>query len=125
MPSCRDVEASIDAIEAELRRLGYWREEPLPPGMYRFTQAFAMDTMPFPCWLQFVFIPRVRSIIEEKGKFPSGSMVGTHAVRELDGADEAGRLVELLGEFRRAVRVGRHGPKCYSASRKVTRGPAW
>jgi uncharacterized protein YqcC (DUF446 family) len=99
MPDYPTVESKLNEIEAEMKRIGYWREEPLPPEMYNFTQAFAMDTMPFVYWLEFVFIPRVRSIIAEQGQFPSSSMVGTQAIREFDGDYDAANLVTMLCEF--------------------------
>ena len=98
-PSYETVQEWTDKIEAEMRRAGYWRDEPLPPEMYNFSQAFAMDTMPFSYWLQFIFIPRVRSIIAEQGQFPSKSMVGVQAIREFDGDDNADELVTLLNGF--------------------------
>ena len=98
-PSYETVQQWADDIEAEMKRIGYWRDEPLAPEMYNFTQAFAMDTMPFSYWLQFIFIPRVRSIIAERGQFPSRSMVGAQALREFDGDDAADGLVTLLNGF--------------------------
>jgi len=94
-----EVSGAVAAIEAEMRRMGIWQEEPLPPEAYDFRAAFGMDTMAFSQWLQFIFIPRVRSIIEEGGKFPSESHVGTQAIREFDGVPEASSLVSLLVEF--------------------------
>jgi uncharacterized protein YqcC (DUF446 family) len=99
MADYQSVTEAIDRIEAELKRIGWWREEPLPPEMYRFTQAFAMDTMPFSYWLQFILIPRVRGIIEAGGEFPASSMVAAQAVREFDGAAEAGELITALSDF--------------------------
>ena len=93
------VESKLNEIEAELKRVGFWREEPLPGEAYNFSLAFAMDTMPFAWWLEFVFIPRVREIIAEKGQFPSRSMVGAQAIREYDTDQDAGELVRLLNEF--------------------------
>jgi uncharacterized protein YqcC (DUF446 family) len=93
------AERKISEIEAEMKRIGYWSLEPLPEEAYDFRQAFAMDTMTFAQWLQFILIPRVRAIIEEKADFPSQSMVGTQAVREFDGEATASGLVILLGEF--------------------------
>ena len=93
------VAKSISEIEAEMKNLGYWVAEPLTPEAYNFNEAFAMDTMAFSQWLQFVFVPRVKQIIEEKGEFPSSSMVAVQAIREFDGEDEADRLVDLLSEF--------------------------
>jgi uncharacterized protein YqcC (DUF446 family) len=99
MPSHETVERAIARIETELKRIGYWRNEPLPPEMYQFHQPFAMDTMPFSCWLQFVFIPRVTSIVAERGEFPPTSMVAAQAVREFDGVPETGELISALADF--------------------------
>ena len=99
MPTHEEVGAAANAIEAEMRRIGMWSEQPPAPEAFEFTQAFAMDTMPYSQWLQWVFLPRVRSIIAERGEFPSRSMVGTQAVREFDGTWEANELVSLLSNF--------------------------
>ena len=93
------ISAAIVEIEAEMKRIGYWRAEPLPEEAYNFRQAFAMDTMAFSQWLQFVFIPRVHQIIEQRGEFPSQSMVGAQACREFDGDPNTPHLVSLLSEF--------------------------
>jgi uncharacterized protein YqcC (DUF446 family) len=50
-------------------------------------------------WLQFVFLVRVRSLIESGGVFPSSSQVGIHAMREFDGQAEAHDLRDLLHTF--------------------------
>lgn len=99
MPFYSIVEAKLAAIEAEMRRIGLWQSEPLPGAAYAFQEPFAMDTMAFPQWLQFVFIPRVKSIVQVRGEFPSSSSVGTQAIREFDGYSEATKLVALLCEF--------------------------
>jgi uncharacterized protein YqcC (DUF446 family) len=89
----------ITEIETEMKRKGYWSTQPLPAEAYDFRQAFAIDTMTFPQWLQFVFLPRVRQILEEQGAFPAQSMVGTQAIREFDGDTNAAQLVSLLNNF--------------------------
>ena len=76
-----------------------WQSEPLPAEAYDFKAAFAMDTMPFAHWLQFIFIPRVRELIATAGTFPRSSQVGAQAVREFDGVHEASGLVSLLSDF--------------------------
>lgn len=90
--------AALASIEAELHRTGYWQDQPLRPEQLDFNEAFAMDTMSFTQWLQFIFIPRVRECIAGND-FPSDSMVGAQAVREFDGDPNAGNLVLLLSEF--------------------------
>lgn len=93
------VEEKIVAIEAEMRRIGLWQEEPLPKEAYDYTLAFAQDSMAFHQWLQFIFIPQVRKIAEEYEEFPKMSQVSTAAVRAFDGWDKANRLITLLKEF--------------------------
>lgn len=112
-----EVGERIDGIEAELRRLGWWSEEPPPPAAFESDQAFFRDTMAFSQWLQFVFIPRVREIVASRGEFPTRSMVGAQAVRELDGVWEADDLVSLLSSFDRAVEsaAGLAGPEGVAA----------
>ena len=87
-----------DQIESEMRSSGFWQNEPLRPEQLDFEQAFAMDTMSYAQWLQFIFLPRVREAVAAN-QFPSGSSVGAQAVREFDGAPDADRLVTLLSEF--------------------------
>jgi uncharacterized protein YqcC (DUF446 family) len=94
----QDALRYADLIEREMRSIGYWQNQPLRPEQMKFTQAFAMDTMTFTQWLQFVFLPRVREAVASN-QFPSGSSVGTQAVREFDGDVNADRLVTLLSEF--------------------------
>jgi uncharacterized protein YqcC (DUF446 family) len=66
---------------------------------YQSKRAFFGDTMTFYQWLQFVLLPRVREIIDQHEDFPAKSAVGAYAVRELDGLDEAARLIQTLCEF--------------------------
>jgi uncharacterized protein YqcC (DUF446 family) len=87
-----------DQIEAEMRSIGLWQNEPLRAEQLDFTQAFAMDTMTFAQWLQFIFLVRVREAVASN-EFPSSSSVGAQAVREFDGHPDADRLITLLSEF--------------------------
>jgi uncharacterized protein YqcC (DUF446 family) len=87
-----------DLIEAEMRNIGLWQDQPLQPEQMEFEQAFAMDTMTFAQWLQFIFLPRVREAAAS-GEFPSSSSVATQGIREFDGDDNASHLITLLSEF--------------------------
>ncbi len=89
---------AVEKIEAEMQRIGYWQQEPLRPEQYEFRQAFAMDTMSYAQWLQFIFLPRVREAIASE-QFPKSSSVGTQAIREFDGDTNAAGLVTLLCNF--------------------------
>jgi uncharacterized protein YqcC (DUF446 family) len=97
-PDPQQALTQLDHIEAEMRHIGMWQDEPLQPEQYDFRAAFAMDTMAFSQWLQFIFIPRVREAAEAN-QFPSESQVAAQAVREFDGYDEAAELISLLSAF--------------------------
>jgi uncharacterized protein YqcC (DUF446 family) len=100
------VAAAADAIEKELRAIGYWRETPPAPEKMAFKRAFGMDTLSFTQWIQFVLLVRVRELLATGSALPSSSSVGTVAVREFDGLPEAERLTQLLCEFDNAVEGG-------------------
>jgi len=97
-PDSQTVLSKITGIEVEMHRIGLWQAEPLQLKQYQFSRAFAMDTMTFSQWLQFIFIPRVRDCAAS-GMFPSTSQVSIQAIREFDGMPEASHLVILLSEF--------------------------
>jgi uncharacterized protein YqcC (DUF446 family) len=94
----QSVAYCADQIEAEMRSIGLWQDKPLEPKQLHFKKAFAMDTMTFAQWLQFIFLVRVREAVVSK-EFPSSSSVGAQAIREFDGHPHADRLLTLLAEF--------------------------
>lgn len=100
----RKVADKLVEIEDEMKRACLWREKSLEEEKYNFSQAFALDTMTYTEWLQFVFVPRVKEILTENGEFPAKSEVGAQAFREFvmyPAYEEAqtGRLLRLLNEF--------------------------
>ena len=98
MPTSYVVLSKLEQIETELHTLHWWQEEPLKPEQYDFHSTFAMDTMTFSQWLQFIFIPKVREAVTAN-HFPSQSQVAAQAIREFDGVPEASYLITLLLEF--------------------------
>ena len=101
-PDYAAVAAKLDEIEAEMKHIGMWQEQPLRPEQYAFTRAFGGDTMAFDQWLQFVLVPRAREIISTRGSFPPFSEVSPQAAREFDTHPlDTSRLQTLLYEFDR------------------------
>jgi uncharacterized protein YqcC (DUF446 family) len=89
-----------DELEAELRRLGWWGS-PAPEGPV--TSAFGGRDMSFAQWLEHILVPRLREVAAGDAEPPGDSQVAAYAVRELDGFDEAGPLLEVLGRLDRLV----------------------
>ena len=95
----------LDAIEVELLRLGYMKNEERKPAAVR--SAFGQDEMPFEHWLSLVFLPSARDAVASK-RLPKKSQVGIAAIRNFDGHSEAETLVSLLCQFDQEVeRVSR------------------
>lgn len=92
------MERKINEIETELKRLGRWENKPLPSEKLQNMGAFGMNTMSVEQWIQFILIPRVHQIIQEKGEFPL-SQFAVYATRNLDGDPDGAKLMQLIQEF--------------------------
>lgn len=99
MTTMNDFEPRADrlatAIEAELRRLQCWREDP-PSFDPARDGPFGMNSMAFEQWLQVVLVPSLRDVAKGTRSMPSSSQVSVHAIREFDGRDDRGELLALL-----------------------------
>ncbi len=95
--------ARLDDIEAEMKRIGYWKGD--PPDLLAEYQAGRMrsflDAPTFELWLQCVFLPNARAAAAARN-LPSGSQVGLMAQRQYDyhsHIPEAQPLLNLLHRF--------------------------
>ena len=64
------VAETLMDIEKELRYLQLWDNEMMSEEALASEQPFAVDTMTFPQWLQFIFLPRLYFMIEQKMQLP-------------------------------------------------------
>jgi uncharacterized protein YqcC (DUF446 family) len=104
-----DLTERLDAIEVELRRLGYLKGEIQPAE--NVTSAFGYGQMSFEHWLAHVFLPNARAAVES-GDLPTSSSVATAAIRNFDGNNEADQLISMLSEFdERIARVAKSSHK--------------
>ena len=62
-------------IEKELRDLRLWETEMISESALASVQPFAVDTMTFPQWLQFIFLPKMYMLIEQQAPLPSNCSV--------------------------------------------------
>jgi uncharacterized protein YqcC (DUF446 family) len=87
-------------IERELRLLGWWEAQ--APGMHALSsqEPFCVDTLAFEQWLQWVFLPRMKQLIETGTALPSVSGIQPMAEQVYGGqAEKVRALIKLLGEF--------------------------
>ena len=91
-------------IERELRILDLWGDLVPTPEALASVEPFCLDTLPFEQWLQWVFLPRMKVIIEADHPLPSVS--GVKAMAEVvycDRLSEVAGLLAALGEFDRLI----------------------
>ncbi|MEQ5837134.1 YqcC family protein [Marinobacter sp. R17] len=81
------------AIELELRRLEYWEHEPPEPEALQSAQPFCVDTLTFTQWLQFIFLPRMKVLIEEERALPAVSGIAPMAEEFFRQESVSGKIV--------------------------------
>ena len=85
MAESHEVAAALMDIEAELRRMGCWQAEPPTPEALRSEQPFAIDTLNFAQWLQFIFIPRMLFLLDQQQDLPRASGIAPMAEEYFSG----------------------------------------
>lgn len=78
-------------IEIELRRLQLWEHERPPAEAFHSTEPFCIDTLEFTQWVQFVFLERMKFIIESAQPLPEVSGIAPMAEEHFRGRPESGQ----------------------------------
>lgn len=90
----------LAALEQELRAQGRWVEEPPPPEALRSTEPFAVDTLSFDEWLQWVLLPRMHELLVRQLPLPADCAIRPMAEEVYATQDPAcARIVLLVGEI--------------------------
>ena len=103
-PRFVDVADQLLLIEQELRGMGWWAEESPSAAALASQAPFCVDTLAFEEWLQWIFLPRMKVILENDLELPHASGIramAEEAFRERPA--EVGRLLEALGAFDRLI----------------------
>lgn len=91
-------------IERELRVLGWWQEIPPSDEDLSSREPFCVDTLDFDQWLQWIFLPRMKTILEHDLALPNASGILEMAqMVYASRAQETRRLQELLAQFDRLI----------------------
>ena len=96
----KKVGSILDKIETEMKKIGYWSDNPPDFSIENFTQAPT-----FELWLQCTFIPNARKAAE-KNEYPEKSEVGLMGMRQYNYHSfipEAQGLLLLLYEFDKII----------------------
>lgn len=95
-----DIADHLLLIEHELHAQGWWDEAPPSAQALASTVPFAVDTMSFDQWLQWIFLPRMKQILEMGLALPSASGILVMAETVyVDRPEQSRELRRLLAEF--------------------------
>lgn len=87
-------------IERELRVQGWWQAQAPSAEALSSQEPFCVDTLAFEQWLQWIFLPRMKQLLEVGAALPSVSGIQPMAEQVYGGQIEKARaLIKLLGEF--------------------------
>lgn len=90
------AELLID-VEGELRKLGQWARIPPTDKALSSDQPFCIDTLTLPQWLQYIFLPALYKILQDKQDLPGRCGVAPMAQEYFRGSKlSAEALVETL-----------------------------
>lgn len=90
----------LAALEAEMRARGLWAALPPSPAAMSSVMPFMYDTLRLHEWLQWVFLPRTRALMDAGGRLPGNCHIQALAEHEFAKLSEvdSGRLLELIGQ---------------------------
>ena len=96
----RELARLLEAIEADLRRLSYWEAVPPAPERLASEVPFCHDTLELTQWLQWIFVPRFRALLDARGPLPAACSIAP--VAELafgELPEDTDALLALLSAF--------------------------
>ncbi|WP_100640421.1 YqcC family protein [Marinobacter salexigens] len=87
----KQVADCLLCIEMELRKLDMWAAERPPEEAFNSTEPFCIDTLAFTQWIQFVFLERMKLIVENGHPLPSVSGIAPMAEEYFRGLTVSGQ----------------------------------
>lgn len=89
----------LTELRDEMQRLDLWSEQYPSAEAMASVEPFAVDTMDLEQWLQFIFIARIRAILEADSPLPTHCDVAPYAEQRFQERPDTARLVSLIGDI--------------------------
>lgn len=81
-----EIAAVLIDIESQLRQLGIWEKKPPSEEALGSDQPFCVDTLTFPQWLQFIFLPTLYRMMDAGDPLPARSGIAPMAEEYFRGS---------------------------------------
>jgi uncharacterized protein YqcC (DUF446 family) len=97
-------------LESELRAQGRWDDCAPPPDALLSKEPFAVDTLDFDQWLQWILLPKMNRLLLQQLPLPANCAIQPMA-EEVYGPDDAGgaRITRIVGEIDALLTAGQGG----------------
>jgi uncharacterized protein YqcC (DUF446 family) len=90
----------LRALEAELRAQGRWEKQTPPAEALASTQPFAVDTLSFDQWLQWILLPRMNELLVLQLPLPANSAIAPMAEEVYETGDSgAVRIIMIIADI--------------------------
>lgn len=86
-----------------MREHGFWESESPPDIALASQEPFCIDTLSFTQWLQFIFIARIKIIIENQSPLPLSSDIVPMAQEYFEDNLHARAIIEWLEAFDKLI----------------------
>jgi uncharacterized protein YqcC (DUF446 family) len=95
-----ELRVLLESLESEMRRQGRWEQESPPAEALRSTEPFAVDTLTFDQWLQWILLPRMHELLVRQLPLPANCAIQPMA-EEVYGEQDptCRRIVMIVGEI--------------------------
>lgn len=86
-------------LETQLREGEFWQNHYPPAAALASQQPFAVDTLTFVQWLQFIFIPRLQALIDAEQPLPTNIAVSPMAEQALNSTPPELEIVSTIQQL--------------------------
>lgn len=99
----------LQSLERELRLQGRWEPESPPAAALQSREPFAIDTLEFHQWLQWILVPRLQELLIRQLPLPDNCAIAPMSEEVYGDDDPAGkRITVIVGEIDHLL-TGRQG----------------
>jgi uncharacterized protein YqcC (DUF446 family) len=104
-PHAAELAALLRELEAALHAASLWESVPPAPAALESVEPFCVDTLALPQWLQWIFLPRMRALLDARAALPPKCGVAAMAEMFFIAREDAAalRIVAVLRDIDRAV----------------------
>jgi uncharacterized protein YqcC (DUF446 family) len=97
--SHKEVEILIIKLEQSLHTARLWSNFAPSVEALQSKLPFALDTLSFEQWLQFIFIPKISEIVNRKGSLPDNLNLLPMAEQSFCGANRQSGVIDVIKQI--------------------------